>query len=404
MTEISRQVESAHAADCVLIICADAQQRASLSKPFTVSGFELAEANSITDASTFARKEIVDLVVCCSPCDDLDLAGRVAAVAMDANLGRAAILHLYGKEEDPKGLSLSRKHSELTQFLPLGSSASELMVKASTLLRLRKIQAEQRRSDADVKSSNLRLRDLTSRFQRELEEAKQIQAAILPKQLPKSQHAVFAAAYLPVDTVGGDLYDVWELGPERFGIIIADVTGHGLPAAFIGAMTKMALSYATQDCPGAILKDINHGLEALMPEGRFVTATAAVFDAASGAFHAACAGHPPPIILRSAGAIEIPQLRGLPLGIAPDASYEVHRSELEPGSCALFVTDGITETQNLAGAMLGAEGVAESFARSSSDKLSEQLRCVLEEQERFAEGRIIKDDVTLVAVKRSKAI
>ena len=313
------------------------------------------------DASNFARTKIVDLLISSPPLEGLDLEGRVLALTRDPNLGRSAAIHLHWSTEDPSKLKLHRSIKEMTALLPADSSPADLLVKASTLLRLRKMEAQQRQNEADVASSNLRLRDLTARFQRELEEAKEIQKSILPTNLPKTEAFVFAAAYLPVDTVGGDLYDVWQISDGRFGLLIADVTGHGLPAAFIGAMTKMAVANATSKEASLMLEEVNGSLEKIMPEGRFVTAAAAILDSTSGELEVACAGHPPPIIVRADGAVEVPAIRGLPLGVTEGVHYEKYVTNLEAKASALFVTDGITETQGLVWSAIGSRRCGRSI-------------------------------------------
>lgn len=398
MTEISREVESTAVADIVLLLCEDAKRLEAVKPAFSSPQYEVEQASDLKAASALGKKKIIDLVVCIAPFDGHDLAERTAAIARDPNLGRASAVHILAVGEKPEQAAVPRSRRDSLAFLPPDSGNAELLVKVSTLLRMRKLQADQRRADADLNSSNLRLRDLTSRFQRELAEAKEIQKAILPRTLPKSPACVFAAAYIPVDTVGGDLYDVWQISESKFGMLIADVTGHGLPAAFIGAMTKMALSYAKPESPAKMLEDINEGLSKIIPDGRFVTAAAATFNTADGKFHAACAGHPPPILLHANAEIELPELRGLPLGVSTGVKYDSYSTTLDPGAAALLVTDGVTECQNLSGEMFGLEGVAAAFKSSKQLKLAERLKDVYSAQKAFTSGRRVKDDITLLAL------
>ena len=244
----------------------------------------------------------------------------------------------------------------------------------------------------------LRLRDLTGRFQNELKDARKIQFSILPKSLPQHDHAKLTATYIPFEAVGGDLYDLWKLDEHRLGLFIADVTGHGLAAAFLGAMTKMAMTYAPQTRPDEILKSVNDGLAALMPEGRFVTALMAIVDFSNDTLYCARAGHPPLYLWKhQEKKVEMLTPNGLPLGVMGGMDYQQIETQLEPGDKFVMVTDGITETIDMDGNILGNEGVVDGLSQVAADH--DIIHCaahMLEYQKEFSQGRIVKDDNTIL--------
>jgi len=287
-------------------------------------------------------------------------------------------------------------------FLPMPYDPTILIVKTATQLRMRKIQSEQASIDAQLTAQNAQLRDLTNRYKHELAEARSIQQAIMPKKLPKHDNCIFAAKYLPLEAVGGDIFDLWQISDSLYGLFIGDVTGHGLPAAFIGAMTKMALAYAEKNTPSEMLEQMNNGVSELMPSGRFVTVAAAFYNPTDGKLMIARGGHPPPAIYRAATkTVELFEPKGLPLGIASGAKYVMEETFLELGDKFLLYTDGLPESANLSGEMVGIDGMAEFFRESASRlPVKDCFADLLAKRDEFCEGRLSKDDDTFVGIER----
>ncbi len=245
------------------------------------------------------------------------------------------------------------------------------------------------------------LRDLTTRFRGSFKK-RRVFRTHPPNRSPSAPGISFAATYVPLEAVGGDLYDIWKISDSTYGMFIGDVTGHGLPAAFIGAMTKMALSFGEKTSPEITLNQVNAALAPLMPEGRFVTAALAFYNTDTAELLVARAGHPSPILYRaSSGSTELLAAKGLPLGVLPESRYQVLKTTLGVGDKLLFITDGISETSNLSGQMLGDEGLAKEFQRLCPDhSISDCLTELLAFQETYSEGRLVKDDITIIGLER----
>jgi serine phosphatase RsbU (regulator of sigma subunit) len=186
--------------------------------------------------------------------------------------------------------------------------------------------------------------------QRELETARQIQMALLPRELPQVRRLDLAVFYLPMTAVAGDLYDFAVLGPAQVGILVADVSGHGIPAALVASMVKLAFSAQAEQAhdPARVLTAMNRILYGHM-ERTFVTAIYAVIDSDSRTITFANAGHPPLLIGRDNNYVEESREHGCLLGFLPDAPYTNERLELQPGDCVLLYTDGVPETRNPSG-------------------------------------------------------
>ena len=354
---------------------------------------------TVEEASQAAIKDLFDLIIIDLQASVESQEQVIAGVKGNTCLRRSSLLVIHSADQVERH-SAHDPSSEI-HFLQTPFEPSAFLVKVATQLRLRKFKTEQAGFEARIATQNAELRDLTNRFKHELREARIIQQSILPKRLPTAPKTIFAACFEPLEAVGGDLFDLWKMGDSAFGLFVADVSGHGLAAAFIGAMTKMALSYAVKDGPAEMLGQMNDGLGKHMPEGRFATAIAAFYDVDTGRLRVARAGHPPGIIWRAGtGQTEQVAPRGLPLGVMSGCEYEPYETTINPGDKLLLVTDGLTETIDMNGKVLGTDGVASAFADAAGKRIDEGLRDVLEEQKKFSGGRILKDDVTLVAFER----
>ncbi len=162
----------------------------------------------------------------------------------------------------------------------------------------------------------------------ELEVAKRIQLSILPTGFPVSQHFTVAARYVPMTAVAGDFYDFLSTGGPRAGLLVADVSGHGVPAALIASMVKMATTAQRQHAasPERLLAGVNEALCG-STQGQFVTAAYVYLDAERGELCYAAAGHPPMLLLRDGQVCSIEE-NGLVLGVFSSAAYSSTKQTL----------------------------------------------------------------------------
>jgi serine phosphatase RsbU (regulator of sigma subunit) len=236
---------------------------------------------------------------------------------------------------------------------------------------------------------------------RELETARQIQSFILPQKTVDIKGIHLAAHYVPMASVAGDFYDFARVDEKRLGILVADVSGHGVPASLISSMVKIA--FASQlphaDDPARVLAGINQVLCGKL-ESDFVTAGYLFMDTEKQSFTYAGAGHPP-LFLWRASEQKIYEYRekGVILGQFEDARYQNINLELKPGDRFLQYTDGIIEATNAAGEIFGWDNFKKFISSRASlpagqfaDDLIQQVTdwSGIESQER------LDDDLTLV--------
>ena len=191
------------------------------------------------------------------------------------------------------------------------------------------------------------LADALAALDRELQVVGQIQRSLLPSKLPTIPGIDLAAHYVTSARAGGDYYDFFRLDGGAWGVFIADVSGHGTPAAVIMAITH-ALAHARPGAhtpPGALLTYLNEQLARTYTRGNgtFVTAFYAVLDPLARSLRYATAGHNPPRLSRAGGVTSLHERAGLPLGLVADEAYDEAAIALEPRDLLLLYTDGITE-------------------------------------------------------------
>ena len=239
---------------------------------------------------------------------------------------------------------------------------------------------------------------------RELKSVGQMQRSLLPIEMPRIPTMELAAHYQTAHRAGGDYYDFFPLPDGKWAILIADVSGHGTPAAVVMAIThSIAHSYPGPPSPAdKMLNYVNYQLTTRYTSslGAFVTAFYGIYDPANRLLTYASAGHNPPRLKRCADGtiISLDGVGGLPLGVSADETYEECVQTLYPGDQIVFYTDGITEAQNVSGALFGLERLDSAITqcRQDANELIAAVRC---EVESFAAGHPANDDQTLLVAK-----
>ena len=237
--------------------------------------------------------------------------------------------------------------------------------------------------------------------ERELRIVADIQRSLLPKELPKISTMRVAAHYETSRHAGGDYYDFFQLPKDRWGILIADVSGHGTPAAVVMAVLHSLAHMYPGDptTPSLLLNHLNHHLTSryTAESGHFVTAFYGIYDERTRSLTYSSAGHNPPR-LRSCGEWQVTpldQATSLPLGFMPSVEYRDHTITLRSGDRVVFYTDGITEAANSTGELFGTERLDHVVADCRADS-QESLDRVVEAVRGFTGGLPPSDDRTLL--------
>lgn len=246
------------------------------------------------------------------------------------------------------------------------------------------------------------LRDAYEVVDRELQIVADIQRSLLPVEVPPIPTLELAVHYQTSKRAGGDYYDFFELPDGRWGILVADVSGHGTPAAVIMAVTHSIAHTLNDepDPPSRLMNFINHHLTARYTNGNgtFVTAFYGIYDPKTRTLCYSNAGHNPPRHQRGGQIASLEGGHNLPLGIEPDEKYTDRTVTFAPGDAVIFYTDGITEARSPGGEMLGVEPL-DQILRDTKNSADQTLHRVLKQVEDFTGGAAPIDDRTVLVAR-----
>lgn len=286
-------------------------------------------------------------------------------------------------EDETKGFGVGA-----VDYIHKPFSPSIMMARVQTHLLLRGMQQQ--------------LANQLRTIQKELETARQIQMSILPTEIPKIAGLDIAARYIPMTSVAGDFYDFIQMDDSRVGILVADVSGHGMPAALIASMLKIALAAQTPHAadPAQVLAGLNQALCGKF-EHHYVTAAYLFVDMTKKMLTYAGAGHPPMLMWSASAGVQNVEENGLFLGKFPWAAYTSITQPLKAGDWCLLYTDGIPETTNHAGVEFGSERFREFLAQEQSASANQFADRLLNELSLWAArdpDEELDDDITMVAL------
>ena len=234
-------------------------------------------------------------------------------------------------------------------------------------------------------------------LEKELEIAREIQESLLPTDLPQGEGVEFATLFEPSAAIGGDYFDILRLDDRRLAVVIADVSGHGLPSGLRMAMLKAALLILVDEGqePERILERLDHMVRTQGGQRFFVTATLSLIDLERGLLELTNAGHPPTYLLRQGEVKEI-ALPGTPLGRL-GRNYGRGTCELEPGDLVVWLSDGFIEALSPEGDPFGYERLLAALSGAAASAVEVRHR-LLAAVEAHARGVPADDDRTLVVM------
>jgi sigma-B regulation protein RsbU (phosphoserine phosphatase) len=242
-----------------------------------------------------------------------------------------------------------------------------------------------------------------SAINKELEIARQIQKSTLPQGVPALAGLNIAARYAPMSAVAGDFYDFIQVDARRVGILVADVTGHGVPAALIASMLKVAFAAQAAHAHDSalVLSGLNRAICGKFEE-HFVTAAYLFVDLEQGLLRYSAAGHPPMLLgSRNSGAVRRIEENGVMLGMFPEAEYTSLEIQCRQGERCLLYTDGVFEAHNAAQQEYGqvrCEEFLKNHRELPADELADALLVDVASFSGHDSAGTQEDDITLVVL------
>ena len=251
--------------------------------------------------------------------------------------------------------------------------------------------------------ANEKLENINKNLNKELELASILQRSLVPDIAPPDKRLNFAFHFEPMGHVGGDYYEFLKLKKANYGVMLADVSGHGVSSAFIAAMFKISfMNYgAGIISPSRVLKKLNEEYCSVIKTGDYVTAFYTIFNLDERKLRFSGAGHPMPILYhKKKDEIEFLPSDGFFIGMFENASYKDSERDFNKGDKYLVYTDGIVEAYSEEiGEQFGEERLKESFERHKNEKLNDMITGIISDVKKFMKKSRFYDDLTMVAVE-----
>ncbi len=279
---------------------------------------------------------------------------------------------------------------ELVAFLSLGCKPTEDEYDSD----------EKRFLDAIVEQVCAGINSLRLRGQdHEIEEAREIQMRLLPKQVPQIRGHMVSTAWRPASAVSGDYFDVMKFDDTGMALCIADVSGKGMPAALLMSNVQAAVkAFAVNGVmPAALCEKVNRVVSSNTREDKFITLLYCLVSADTRRLVYSNAGHNAGILCRRSGATLRLERGGTVLGPFPEWSYEQGEAELRPGDRVVLFTDGVTEVRNSEGEEFGEDRLIELLVRNPGLDAEQTQQLVMAEVASFSGGNFL-DDATLIVL------
>lgn len=295
-----------------------------------------------------------------------------------------------------------------SKVLGLNAGADDYMQKPQSPQEVQeifaRIRAQLRISDlrAELSERNVQLEAAQAKLTLELNLARKVQLGLMPKPPTPRGTIRIAVRYDSANALGGDVYDFAVLDDQRMGILMADISGHGVNAALLSGMVKTLASplTAADATPGDVLAGLDVAAEQFFPEGFFCTAFYIRMNEKTGTFDYAGVGHPPAIVVGPNGTRLLESEPGL-LGIGMAAGTETREDTLQPGESLLLYTDGIPDAMNPQDKAFGQDEIQRLLEVHRDDDPSAILDRLQEAVERHVTPGQPHDDINLILVRNS---
>ncbi len=251
---------------------------------------------------------------------------------------------------------------------------------------------------------NARLYQAVHRQERQLEKdiamAREVQLRLLPTEAPSHPHADMAVRFLPARTIGGDLYDFLDYGPNRTAIVLGDVSGKAAPAALFAALVSgiMRAAASQQPEPAKMLALLNDALQERKLDSQYVTMLFALWNDDNQTLQVANSGAVQPVFCRAGESLPV-KAEGFPLGMFADVTYEEFSVATQPGDAIVFVSDGILDAENEKEEMYGQDRLAGLLCASRDLPATEIAEAILDDVSRFQGSEDRFDDETIIALR-----
>ncbi len=374
-------------------------------------GYELYIAQNGLQAIKIAEKFLPDLILLDILMPEMDGFETCKRLKTAETTKHIPIIFLTAKTETEdivNGFELGAVDYITKPFNP-----TELLVRVNTHLELKR-NKEELTTEKEALAEEIKIRQVAEDALREsyetikrqqqqindeLEKARKTQACLLPQRLPVIANVEIAHKFVPMEQIGGDFYNILDLGNDHYGFMMADVTGHGIPAALISFMVSSMFSNTITRTiePHQVISEINQALLEKIEDGKFATMFFGIYDAKKQVLNYSSAGHPPGMIIRPKTR-EVFRLKceGMLIGMVAEAEYDLETCPIMPGDKVILYTDAIIDVTKENGMVLGISHFMEFLQKHCELPIGELIERIYDYGLEFACLKKYKDDMTLV--------
>ena len=379
----------------VLLVEDSSTMRRMLSMKLQEEGYEITTANDgVQGLAKAGEQPVPDLILTDYEMPEMDGAGLCKAVKSDKALRTIPILMLTTLSEiDSKVAGLEAGADDYILKPKSPDDFREMFKRIEAHLRIADLRTE-------LAERNRLLEAAHKKLTFELELARKVQQALMPRP-PKPRGVLrLAVRYTPANQLGGDVYDIYRLENDRLGVLVADVSGHGVNSAMLSGMVKALaapLSIAVLE-PGELLAGLDVATEQYFPEGYFCTGFYLIADEETGLIRYAGVGHPPAIVVGPNGPRTLPSNPGM-LGIGMVDGTAGDSDRLMPGESLVIYTDGLTDAMDPSDALFGEERLKTVLQSHHGSDPTEILNQVDDALKRHTFPGSPADDINIIVLQ-----
>ncbi len=386
----------------ILIVDDELQNLELLELILKPEGYTVRKASSGEEAVEAVRESPPDLVVmdvCMTGMSGFEACRLIKGIQNDHFVPVMLLTNLDDTDSKVKGLDAGAD-----EYLVKPPRKAELLARVRAILRIRDLQQNLFRSMKELEETNEQLRKAQRTIEEELKRVGAIQQSFLPARFPEHPEIEFGHYYGPCAQAGGDYFDVIEIGKANWGILVADVTGHGASAAVVMAITHTLMRSFTNTFhyPSTALKVANEKLNEHLAPTFYVTMFYGVLNLETMRFRYASAGHEPMFLYRArTQGVEILKTEyGFPLKLMKTDDYDEQEVTLEPNDKLILFTDGLVEIRSPEGKLFTPERLAGLVLKYRDRPAQAFVDAIVAETQAYNPEQPFQDDVTLFVLQR----
>lgn len=392
-----------------ILIVEDKEENARLLKTILEGeGYAIRIARDGQEGVDLARTFLPDLILLDITMPKKDGFQACKEIKEDSATWQPPIIFLSGRSDTDdivKGLEIGGN-----DYITKPFTRSEILARIRTQLKMYRLNQE-------LKGANAILKEKQDRLDEDLQAAAVIQKSLLPAQHPEILFGSLAWSFIPCEKVGGDIFNFFQLDAEHWVLYMLDVSGHGVPSAMISVSVSQLLNPQTGllirksppgPCPELVSpSEVLRELDRLYPFERFqkyFTMNYVLCNCHTGELRYSSAGHPPPVILRKSGEIELLEKGGPIIGLGGVLPFEEGRAVLGYSDRLFLYTDGVFENRGLSDTFLGREGLYALMAQQQGFPLAEALDEIFKAALNCGDSRKPDDDVSILGFELHKPV